>query len=59
MPMLYQVAKPSEVVGQEIARKSSGLSATAGVANVEIMKMAKNLYSESFSLSCNSVRKRI
>ena len=40
--MLHQAAKPSEVVGQKIAGKSSGLSATTGVANVEIMKMADN-----------------
>jgi len=37
---LGQAAKPSEVVGSKSVRKSGGLSAVTGVANVEIMKMA-------------------
>jgi hypothetical protein len=36
-----QAAKPSEVVGSKSAGQSSGLSAATGVANVEIMKMAR------------------
>jgi hypothetical protein len=37
---LGQAAKPNEVVGSKSVRKSGGLSAVTGVANVEIMKMA-------------------
>ena len=37
-----QVTRLSEIVGSKIAGKASGLSATAGVANVGIMKEAQN-----------------
>jgi hypothetical protein len=42
---LGQAAKPSEVVGSKSVRKSGGLSAVTGVANVEIMKMALMVHS--------------